>query len=46
MHYIIMSITLSIITIISKNNTREYVDDLNIDIDRINYLLKKRNFIK
>ena len=46
MHYIIMSITLSIITIISKNNTREYVDDLNIDIDRINYLFKETKFHK
>ena len=44
MHYIIMSTTLSIITIISKDNYREYVDDLNINIDRINYLFKETRF--
>ena len=44
MHYIIMSSTLSIITIISKDNYREYVDDLNINIDRINYLFKETRF--
>ena len=44
MHYIIMSTTLSIITIISKDNYREYVDDLNINIDRINYLFKETKF--
>ena len=46
MHYIIMSVTLSVITIISKSNTREYVDDLNIDIDKINYLFKETKFHK
>ena len=46
MDYIIMSITLSIITIISKNNIREYVDDLNIDIDKINYIFKETRFHK
>lgn len=46
MHYIIMSVTLSVITIISKNNTREYVDDLNINIDKINYLFKETKFHK
>lgn len=44
MHYIIMSTTLSIITIISKNNDREYVDDLNINIDKIKYLFKETRF--
>lgn len=44
MHYIIMSVTLSIITIISKGNTREYVDDLNINIDKINNLFKETKF--
>ena len=46
MHYIIMSVTLSVITIISKNNTIEYVDDLNINIDKINYLFKETKFHK
>ncbi len=44
MNYIVMSVTLSIITIISKDNTREYVDDLNISIDKINYLFKETKF--
>ncbi len=44
MHYIIMSTTLSIITIISKDNYRKYVDDLNINIDKINYLFKETKF--
>ena len=44
MHYIIMSTTLSIITIISKNNYREYVDDLNINIDKIKYLFNETKF--
>lgn len=44
MHYIIMSITLSVITIISKDNIRKYVDDLNISIDKINYLFNETKF--
>lgn len=44
MHYIIMSTTLSIITIISKDNYRKYVDDLNINIDKMNYIFKETRF--
>lgn len=44
MHYIIMSVTLSVITIISKDNNREYVDDLNINIDKISNLFKETKF--
>ena len=44
MHYIIMSVTLSVITIISKDNNREYVDDLNINTDKINKLFKETKF--
>lgn len=44
MHYIIMSVTLSILTIISKNNYREYVDDLNINKDKVNVLFKETKF--
>lgn len=44
MHYIIMSVTLSVITIISKDNNREYVDDLNIDVEKINNLFKETKF--
>lgn len=44
MNYIIMSVTLAIITIISKNNKREYVDDLEIKMEATNKLYKDTNF--
>lgn len=44
MHYIIMSTTLSILNIIYKENVREYVDDLNINVEKVENIFKETKF--